>query len=89
MGYPDWWDHNRAPRRRNTKKTQPTAAAVEANTKDDTIKTTSTMIATPSNDGKSFYVSTPVSNNTWIIDSGTTNYMTFDSKQVIEIKPSL
>lgn len=86
VGYPDWWDHNRAPRRRNTKKTSPTIAAVETNTKDET---SSAMIATAGNEGKSFCVSTPVSNNTWIIDSGATNHMTFDSRQVTKVKPSL
>ncbi|KAE9586282.1 putative transcription factor interactor and regulator CCHC(Zn) family [Lupinus albus] len=31
VGYPDWWDHNRDPRKRNSKKT-PNAAFVETNT---------------------------------------------------------
>ena len=68
VGYPNWWDHNQAPRRRNTKKNQPPVAADEANTKNDTIETTSTIIATLGNNGKSFYIFTPVGNNTWIID---------------------
>ena len=89
VGYPNCSDHNLAPQRRNTKKTRPIVSAVETNRKDGGIKTTSAMIAMAGNGGKSFCASTPVSNITWIIDSGATNHMTFDSRQVTKIKPSL
>ncbi|KAM1474267.1 hypothetical protein ACFX2I_030299 [Malus domestica] len=41
------------------------------------------------NDGKAFQVSTSVTNNTWIIDSGATEHMTCDSRQVETLKPSI
>lgn len=67
----------------------PTAVVAETNTKDDAIETTSAMIAITGNGGKSFCVSTPVSNNTWIIDSGASNHMIVNSRQITKVKPSL
>ena len=71
MGYPEWWDHSRDSRKKNSKKAS-TAAIVEIKKKDDSGE-------------KSF---TPVSNSEWIIDSGATNHMTFDSRQVSPLKSS-
>ncbi|KAG8387202.1 hypothetical protein BUALT_Bualt03G0228700 [Buddleja alternifolia] len=85
VGYPDWWDHNRAPRKKNSKK-NPTAAVAETNI--DGAEITSGLVTSTENSGKVFNVSTPVYNSTWIIDSGATNHMTFDSKQVKHVKSS-
>ena len=40
------------------------------------------------NDGKVLKVSASVTNNTWITDSGATEHMTCDSRQVQTLKPS-
>ncbi|KAM1058861.1 hypothetical protein ACFX2B_023455 [Malus domestica] len=40
------------------------------------------------NDGKALKVSASVTNNTWIIDSGATEHMTCDSRQVQTLKSS-
>ena len=45
------------------------------------------MVAAASNGGKVFNMSAPVSNSGWIIDSGATDHMTFDSRQVSPFKP--
>ena len=39
------------------------------------------------NGGKVLNISTLVSNSAWIIDSGATDHMTFDSRQVSPLKP--
>ena len=44
------------------------------------------MVAAVGNGGKDLHISTPVSNNAWIIDSGATDHMTFDSRQVSPLK---
>ena len=46
------------------------------------------MIAALGTDGKALNVSTSVMNNTWIIDSGATEHMTCDSRQVSSLKNS-
>ena len=38
------------------------------------------MVATSDYGGKVLYTLTSVINNTWIVDSGSTNHMTFDSR---------
>jgi hypothetical protein len=36
VGYPDWWDHNRDPRKKNAKMTNPTAAIVKTHSEINT-----------------------------------------------------
>lgn len=77
VGYPEWWDHSRDSRKRNSKKKTNGVAGQ-----------TSAIAATRSNGGKTLNISTLVSNSAWIIDSGATDHMTFDSRQVSPFKPS-
>ena len=88
VGYPDWWEHNRDPRKKNSKSTS-LATAAKTKPIEDPTETTSAQIATTSDVGKVLNTSTPVFNSTWIIDSGATDHMTFDSKQVSPLKPSI
>ena len=46
------------------------------------------MAAAVGNGGKVLNISTPVSNSAWIIDSGATDHITFDSRQVSSLKSS-
>ena len=46
------------------------------------------MATAVGNGGKVLNISTPVSNSSWIIDSGATDHMTFDSRQVSPLKYS-
>jgi hypothetical protein len=46
------------------------------------------MVAATGRDGKALSTSTSVMNNTWIIDSGDTEHMTCDSRQVPSLKTS-
>ena len=85
MGYPEWWDHSRDSRKKNSKKAS-TAAIVETKTEDDSGEKSSALTATTGNGGKVLNISTPVSNSAWIIDSGATDHMTFDSRQVSPLK---
>ena len=87
MGYPEWWDHSRVSRKKNSKKAF-TAAIVETKTEDDSGEKSSALAAAADNGGKVLNISTPVSNNAWIIDSGATDHMTFDSRQVSPLKSS-
>ena len=46
------------------------------------------MVAATDYGGKFLNTSTPVINSTWIIDSGATDHITFDSRQVSTLRPS-
>ena len=87
MGYPEWWDHSRDSRKKNSKKAS-TSAIVETKTEDDCDEKSSALAAAADNGGKVLNISTPVSNSAWIIDSGATDHMTFDSRQVSPLKSS-
>jgi len=82
VGYPDWWDHNRDPRKKNAKMTTPIAAIVKTHGEINTAGKASY------DSGKFFNISAPVSNSAWIIYSGASDHMTFDSSQVSLTKPS-
>ncbi|KAL5542845.1 hypothetical protein UlMin_010555 [Ulmus minor] len=58
VGYPDWWEHNRDSRKKNSKSTS-LATAAENKPIEDPTETTSTQIATTSNVGKVLNTSTP------------------------------
>ncbi|KAK3037179.1 hypothetical protein RJ639_031066 [Escallonia herrerae] len=87
VGYPEWWDHNRDLRKRNFKRTSSTAV-VETKTEDDVTGQHSALAAAAGNGGKALNMSTLVTNSAWIIDSGATDHMTFDSRQVSTLKQS-
>jgi hypothetical protein len=82
VGYPDWWDHSRAPKKRGSKNAF--AAAAETNDKDVGLS----LVTTTNIDGKALNISAPVIDNLWIIDSGATDHMTFDSRQISHLRPS-
>ena len=86
VGYHEWWDYNFQQRKKDSKKT-PRAAVVERKMEEKEAETTTALIAT-SNHCKVLNISMPVRNSNWIIDSGATNYMTFDSTQVFSLKPT-
>ena len=87
VGYPEWWDHSRDSRNKNSKKAS-TATIVETEIEDDSGEKSLALAATTSNGGKVLNISTPVSNSACIIDSGATDHMTFDSRQVSPLKSS-
>ena len=71
VGYPEWWDHSRAPKKRGSKNAF--AAAAETNANDDNGKMGLSLVTTTNIDGKALNISAPVLDNIWIIDSGATN----------------
>ena len=83
VGYLEWWDHNC---KKNPKRTS--IVVVKIKIEDDVAKKASTLVIATNNGGKVLNISTPLSNNTWIIDSDVTNHMTFDSR-VSSFKSSL
>ena len=87
VGYPEWWDHSRDSWKKNSKKAS-TAAIVETKTEDDSGEKSSALAAAAGNVGKVLIIYTLVSNSAWIIDSGATDHMTFDSRQVSPLKSS-
>ena len=87
MGYPDWWDHNRDQRKKDCKKTL-IATVVEIKTEVNVAEKASALVAATDYGGKVLNTSTPIINSTWIIDSGATDHMTFDSRQVLSLKHS-
>jgi hypothetical protein len=55
---------------------------------EDVAETTSALVARRGNGGKALNSLALISNSTWIIDSGATDHMTFDSRQVASLIPS-
>ena len=53
---------------------------VKATIMDDVPKENTALMASTNNGGKALTISTPINNSVWIIDSGATNHMTFDSR---------
>ena len=87
LGYPELWDHSRDSRKKNSKKAF-TTEIVETKTEDDSGENSTALAAAAGNGGKVLNISTPVSNSAWIIDSGATDHMTFDSRHVSPLKSS-
>lgn len=80
VGYPERWDHSRSKKNQNGSST---AAVVETKTAKDVTGQASALVLTTDNGGKFLNISTTVMSNTWIIDSGATDHMTFDSRKVL------
>ena len=87
MGYPDWWDHNRDQQKKDSKKTL-TAIVAEIKIEVNVAEKAFALVATIDYGGKFLNTFTPVINSAWIINSGATDHMTFDSKQVSPLRPS-
>ena len=87
MGYPDWWDHNRDQRKNDSKKTS-IAIVAEIKTKANVAEKASALVAATNYGGKFLNTFTPIINSAWIIDSGATNHMNFDSRQVSPLRLS-
>ena len=87
MGYPEWWNHSRDSRKKNSKKAS-IATIVKTKTEDDSDEKSSALVAAAGNGGKVLNIFTHVSNSAWIIDSGATDHMTFDYRHVSPLKSS-
>lgn len=86
VGYPDWWDQH-LERKKDSKRNSGATMVSTKKGKDSMVTTAS--VARAGNDGKVLNTSSLVSNNTWIVDSGATDHMTFDSRKISSLKPSL
>ena len=90
VGYPEWWDHNCDSKKRGIGRN--TTAALTEGTVDgdnEVAKPATALIATEGkNIGKTLNMFILVLNNTWIIDSGATDHMTFDSNQILSLSQS-
>ena len=80
-------DNNRDQRKKDSKKTSTTIVA-EIKTKANVVEKASALVAAIDYGGKFLNTSTPVINSAWIIDSGAIGHMTFDSRQVLPLRPS-
>lgn len=85
VGYPKWWDHNRDQRKNNSKRTS-IVTIVETKTDDDVTKTTSALVTITNSRGIVLNISAPVSNSTWITNSGAMYHMIFDSRHILHLK---
>jgi hypothetical protein len=90
IGYPEWWDFAKAPRKRNSKTNHHAFVAVfePSHASTNNPEKASSFVATSGNVGKALHTSTPVSHSEWIIDSGATNHMTFNNNHIQSIKTS-
>ncbi|WJZ86739.1 hypothetical protein VitviT2T_006171 [Vitis vinifera] len=73
-------DNDRDQRKKDSKKTSTTTVA-EIKTKANVAEKASALVAATDHGGKFLNTFTPVINSAWIIDSGATDHMTFDSRQ--------
>ena len=85
VGYPEWWDHNRDQWKKDFKKTS-TVAVAEIKIEKNVAEKASTLVAAMDNGGKVLNISTPIINSSWIIDFGTIDHMTLDSRQVLPLR---
>ncbi|KAL0293025.1 UNVERIFIED_CONTAM: Retrovirus-related Pol polyprotein from transposon TNT 1-94 [Sesamum radiatum] len=90
IGYPEWWDPSKAPRKRNSKSNHHATVAVTepTNVSEKSSNHASVAVVESSNTGKVFHTYAPTNNSAWIIDSGATDHMTFDTNHVKSLKPS-
>ena len=80
-------DNNRDQRKKDSKKTS-IATVAEIKIEANVAEKASALVAATDHGGKFLNTFTPVINSAWIIDSGATDHMTFDSRQVSPLKPS-
>ena len=80
-------DNNRDQRKKDSKKTSTTTVA-EIKTEANVVEKASALVAATDHGSKFLNTFTPVINSAWIIDSGVTDHMTFDSRQVSTLRPS-
>jgi len=96
IGYPEWWDPAKAPRKRNLKPNTHALIAVAEHPSTNIMSSLMTkeesVAEHPSTfnkeeSGKVFHTSTPSSINEWIIDFGATDHITFDKLCLQYVKP--
>ena len=89
IGYPKWWDPSKAPKRKG--KTLPATSSISTAIAEMSSPNTNAIAVHISSEspGKSFDKPTPIGSCAWIIDSGSTNHMSFDTTiSVSKLKPS-
>ncbi|KAM1483284.1 hypothetical protein ACFXTO_035490 [Malus domestica] len=84
IGYPENWDKTHDPQCNKSR----ASVAETKNNSDSIANKASAMIVVAGSDGKALSTFTSGMNNTWIIDSGATEHMTCDSRQVPSLKRS-
>lgn len=85
INYPDKWGKTCNPSR-NKARASITESKIDSK---QTVEKFSALLTKTSKNGKVLKVFLPVMNNTSIIVSGATDYMTCDSRQVQALKPSM
>ena len=80
-------DNNHDQRKKDSKKTS-TATVAEIKTEANVAEKASALVAATDHGGKFLNTFTPVINSAWIIDSGATDHMTFDFRQVSPLRAS-
>ncbi|CAL9017884.1 unnamed protein product [Prunus brigantina] len=86
IGYPDWWDHSKAPRR--NKSTSLHTSSVTDPVSPGAPPAPAPASASVATSGTQGYVLRSSSKkHTWVIDTGATDHMTFDPGQIISHTP--
>ncbi|RVW91120.1 hypothetical protein CK203_039918 [Vitis vinifera] len=84
----DSCNYNNCDQRKKDPKKTSTATVAEIKTEANVAEKASTLVAATDHGGKFLNTFTLVINSAWIIDSGATDHMTFDSRQVSPLRPS-
>ena len=87
--YPEWWDPSKAPKSKG-KTPLATSSVSTAIAEMSSPNTNATALHISSESlGKSFDKPTPIGSCAWIIDSGSTDHMSFDTSSLVsKLKPS-
>ena len=81
IGYPEWWDFSKKPRKKIAGK-----AMMTSSEENQSLPTAN--VAHPGSIGKASVFSATSKNRTWIIDTGASDHMTRDSSKLKSILPS-
>lgn len=85
IGYPEWWDPSKAPNCKG--KTLTVTPSVSIAIAEKSPPNATTLHTSSDSQGESFDNIASIGSSAWIIDSGSTDHLSFDIASVSQLKP--
>lgn len=85
IGYLEWWDPSKA--LKHKAKTSTVTPSVSTAIAEKSPPNATTLHISSDSQGKFFYNPASIGSSAWIIDSGSTDHMSFDIASVSQLKP--
>lgn len=85
IGYPEWWDPSKALKRKVMTSTVTPSVSIAIAEKSPPNATA--LHISSDSQGKVFFNPASIGSSAWIIDSGSTDHMSFDIAYVSQLKP--